>query len=220
MKWKWNRCWKWLSLQFHGRRFDHQPPQWKEGFGTVSVFNRQHVWRSIKQRGCSSVVVVVVVVLHVRNNSFLTQVKEIVPLLDKVLSCSWNTLHKSDPVHWLYWFRISGSGTKCLVGKSVFLWTFDLEKEQNQLIGKVTLVQDPKCCPLLMYLNSPQWYIHSLRETHGFLKGIIILPQHPSRRERTADLGTEWDKLHLYLQDALRLPQGVCERSFEFLDMF
>lgn len=44
-------------------------------------------------------VVVVVVVLHVRNNSFLTQVKEIVPLLDKVLSCSWNTLHKSDPVH-------------------------------------------------------------------------------------------------------------------------
>lgn len=54
-KWNWNRHWKWLSLQFNRRKFDHQQPQWNERLWTISMLNYQHFWQYFKQRGCSSV---------------------------------------------------------------------------------------------------------------------------------------------------------------------
>jgi len=106
-KWNWNWHWKWLSLQFNRRKFDHQQPQWNEGFWTVSVFNHQHVWQCIKQRGCSSICMWV--------TTLLTWINEISRLLDKALNCNMNILYKSYTAHWLCWARISKWERKCLL---------------------------------------------------------------------------------------------------------
>lgn len=113
-QWNWNRHWKWLSLQFDRRKFDHQQPQWNEGFWTVSMFNHQHVWQYFKQRGCSSVCMWVIY--------FLKRINQIFLLLDKALNCNLHIFHK---LHCpLCWVRISKLEIKFLVGKNGFLWTF------------------------------------------------------------------------------------------------
>lgn len=94
-KWNRNRHWKWLSLQFSRRKFDHQQPQWNERFWTVSMFNYQHIWQYFKQRGCSSVCMWVTFFKILLNRTFT--------LLNKALNCNLNMLHKW---HWDYWTRI------------------------------------------------------------------------------------------------------------------
>lgn len=87
-----------------------------------------------------------------------------------------------------------------LSGKEWFSVDFDFEKKLKQLIGKVTPVYDPRCCPLIMYLDTLQSYIHSLLVSCNRYHFATL-----SRTQRISDLGTEWDKLLLYLQDVLHL---------------
>lgn len=122
-KWNRNRHWKWLSLQFNRRKFDHQPSQWNEGFWTVSMFNHQHVWQYFEQRGCSSVCMWVTI--------FLTWINQIFTLLDKTLNCNLN--YTNYTVHWLCWAGILKLEIKCLVGKSAFLSTFKIEQNIREI---------------------------------------------------------------------------------------